>query len=310
MLRTYSISDGRISEAPDGNGNIMVFVAPDEDEKRRLTVEYRVDEHTLHSSLDPDELARLEFEPEHAAIIYKRPRNFSAQEGTTTFKVASSGLFLFKDRLIVVQPEDIPLFEGKHFGRMLTLPQVMLGLVYRSIFHFLEHLKVINAISEELEQKINTAMENRYLINLFALEKSLVFYLNSINTNGVLLEKLRNNATKIGFSAEELEFLDDVMVENSQCYRQAEIYSNILASLMDARASIVSNNLNVLMKTLNIITIGIMVPTFVVSAFSMNVGIPLSGHPFAFWIIMGLALVSVLGFMLFWRHKGVAGKGL
>ncbi|MEW6441931.1 MAG: magnesium transporter CorA family protein [bacterium] len=313
MLRTYSIDDGRIAEAPGGDGCIMVFVAPDEGEKRRLTLEYKIDEHTLNSSLDPDELARLEFEPEHVALIYKRPRNYSGRDGgIAAFKVASSGIFLFKNKLIIVQPEDIPLFEGKHFGRRLALPHVMLGLIYRSIFHFLEHLKVINAISEELEQKINAAMENRYLINLFALEKSLVFYLNSINTNGVLLEKLRHNGTKIGFSAEELEFLDDIMVENSQCYRQAEIYSNILASLMDARASIVGNNLNVLMKTLNIITIGIMVPTFVVSAFSMNVGIPLKDHRFAFWIIMGLGLVSVFGFMLFWRYKvkGVAGKGL
>ena len=147
-------------------------------------------------------------------------------------------------------------------------------------------------------------MENRYLINLFALEKSLVYYLNAINSNGVLCEKLKNNAAKIGFSQEELEFLDDLIVENNQCYRQAEIYSNILASLMDARASIVSNNLNVLMKTLNIITIGIMVPTLVVSAFSMNVGIPLAAHPYAFWMIMGLAAASVIGFMIFWRRRG------
>jgi len=73
--------------------------------------------------------------------------------------------------------------------------------------------------------------------------------------------------------------------------------------MMDARVSIVSNNLNVLMKTLNIITIGIMVPTFVVSAFSMNVRIPLSGLHHAFWIIMGLAVVSVIGFMVFWKRK-------
>ena len=72
---------------------------------------------------------------------------------------------------------------------------------------------------------------------------------------------------------------------------------------MDARASIVGNNLNVLMKTLNIITIGIMVPTFVVSAFSMNVGIPLQAHPSAFWFIMGMALLSEVGLMLFWRYK-------
>jgi magnesium transporter len=119
----------------------------------------------------------------------------------------------------------------------------------------------------------------------------------------MMLQKLKNNAAKIGFSKDEEEFLDDITIENAQCYKQAEIYSNILSGMMDARASLVSNNLNVLMKTLNIITIGIMVPTFVVSAFSMNVGIPFSKHPFAFWIVMGIALVSVFGFLMFWRVK-------
>jgi len=302
MLRTYTLSNGRIAEATEGIGPIMVFVAPDEEERRLLVGHFKMDEHTLSSSLDPDELARLEFEPEHAALIYKRPKNYSSEQGLA-FKVASSGIFLFKDKLIVVQPEDVNLFEGKQFSKVLTLPEVLLKLIYRSIFHFLEHLKVINAITDELEQKVNAAMENRYLINLFALEKSLVYYLNAINTNGVLFEKLRNNAAKMAFNQDEIEYLDDIMVENTQCYRQAEIYSNILASLMDARASIVGNNLNVLMKTLNIITIGIMVPTLVVSAFSMNVGIPLARHRFAFWIIMGLAAISVIGFMLFWRRK-------
>jgi magnesium transporter len=105
------------------------------------------------------------------------------------------------------------------------------------------------------------------------------------------------------FQQEELEFLDDMLIENAQCYRQAEIYSNILASLMDARASIVGNNLNVIMKTLTIITIGIMVPTFVVSAFSMNVKIPLSELEFAFYIIMGLALISIASVRIFWKKK-------
>ena len=82
------------------------------------------------------------------------------------------------------------------------------------------------------------------------------------------------------------------MIENSQCEKQAEIYSNIFASLMDARASIVNNNLSVLMKTLNIITITIMVPTFVVSVFSMNVGIPLADMPWAFWVILGMAAAA------------------
>jgi magnesium transporter len=146
-------------------------------------------------------------------------------------------------------------------------------------------------------------MDNRYLLNLFTLEKSLVYYLNAINSNGLLIERMRNTCAKIGIQGEELEYLDDILIENNQCFKQAEIYSNVLSGLMDARASIVSNNLNVLMKTLTMITIAIMVPTFVVSAFSMNVTIPLERHPYAFYIIMSLAATSVLSFLAIWRIK-------
>jgi magnesium transporter len=299
---SYRIVDRKLEQTNPGSGSIWVYIAPDEKEKRFLIDEMKLDEHTLNSALDPDELSRLEFEPEHMAIIFKRPKNYSGED-KFLFKSASSGAFLFKDKLILVLAEDIPLFEGVQFTKVFSPAHLLLKLLYSSIFHFIEHLKIINAISDDLQTKINTAMENRHLYNLFALEKSLVYYLNSINSNGALIDKLRLNAAKIGFTTDEIEFLDDIYIENSQCYKQAEIYSNILAGLMDARASIVSNNLNVLMKTLNIITIAIMVPTFVVSAFSMNVHIPLEDHPLAFWIILGMACLSVLGFILFWRNR-------
>lgn len=302
MQRTCRIADARIVEGTGADCPILIFTRPGEDEKRRLVDEFRIDEHTLNSALDPDELARLEFEPDHVALIFKVPKNYSARDHLL-FKVSSVGVFLFKERMIVVMPEELSLFEGKQFLKVCSLPQVLLKLLYRSIFHFLEHLKVINQMSDELEQKVNRSMENRYLLQMFKLEKSLVYYMNSINSNGTLLEKLRLNGGKIGFSTEELELLEDTLIENTQCYRQAEISSNILASLMDARASIVGNNLNVLMKTLNIITIAIMVPTFVVSAFSMNVAIPLQKHPVAFWFIMGLAAVSEVALIAFWRMK-------
>ncbi len=302
MHRTYNIIDSRLVLQENGVGQVTIFVNPDETERRHLVDELKIDEHTFTSALDPDELSRLEFEPEHAAIIYKRPRNYSAQE-QFLFKVGSAGVFVFKDRLEIVLADDAPLFDGNQFNRVRSITDVILRLVARSIIHFREHLKVINTISDELQKEINTAMENRNLINMFALQKSLVYYVNSISSNGMLLERLRHSAARIGFSTEEIEFLDDLGIENNQCYKQAEIYSNILASLMDARASIVGNNLNMLMKTLNVITIGIMVPTLVVSAFSMNVQIPLSAHPFAFWIIMGLALLSMLGFMAFWKRR-------
>jgi magnesium transporter len=213
------------------------------------------------------------------------------------------GFFLFKNLLIVVTSEEVKWLDSKLAGRIISPTDLLLRLMDRSIFHFLEHLKVINLISDEIEQKINQSMENRYLINLFVLEKSLVFYLNAITANGAMLEKLRRNAEKIGLSNEEIELLDDTIIENNQCYKQAEIYSNILANLMDARASIVGNNLNILMKTLNIITIAIMVPTFVVSAFSMNVRIPLQDISIAFYIVMFLGALSTVVFILFWKYR-------
>jgi magnesium transporter len=302
MQRRYNIVDNKLVEVESDPCLVTIYIAPDEKEKRYLVDTLKLDEHTLASTLDPDELSRLEFEPEHVALIYKRPKSYTGEE-QFLFKVGSVGAFLFKDRLIVVMAEDVPLFSNTAPLRSKTPAYVLLRLIYRAIYHFLEHLKVIASISDELQDKINRSMENRHLINLFTLEKSLVYYLNSINSNSVLLDKLKNAAAKLGLSVEEAELLDDTQIENSQCYKQAEIYSNIVASLMDARASIVGNNLNVLMKTLNIITIAIMVPTLVVSAFSMNVAIPLQKNPWAFWIIMLLAMSSVITFVILWRRK-------
>jgi magnesium transporter len=211
---------------------------------------------------------------------------------------------MFKDRLIIVVAEDPLLFEGKPFIKIQSIQDVFLRLIYRAIAHFVEHLRGINQISNELEQQINTAMENRYLLNLFTLEKSLVYYLDAIHSNNAVIEKLKNSAVKIGLSQENVEFLEDIQIENNQCLRQTEIYSQVLAGLMDARASIISNNLNIRIKALTLITIAIMLPTLVVSIFSMNVRIPLEPYYHAFWIIAGLACASsaFVGF-LWWRKK-------
>jgi len=303
MLRRYQIENSKIVETADEKAPILLYVNPDEAEKRSLVDTYQIDEHTLNSALDPDEQARLECEPNHIAFIYKRPKNYSGED-QLLFKASTMGVFYFGELLILVVAEDTILFEGKQLAKVGSLREIMIRLIYRSIFHFMEHLRIINQIADDVEQKINKAMENRYLINLFTLQKSLVYYQNAVNSNGALIEKIRHNAARFGFTLEEMELLDDIVIENNQCYRQAEVYSNILASLMDARASIVSNNLNVLIKTLNIITIAVMVPTFVVSVFSMNVELPfgLKEHP-AFWIIMGLAAVSMVSFFVLWKYK-------
>jgi magnesium transporter len=304
MVRRYQFDCNKIVETDDPKAPVLFYANPDEAEKRYLVEAFQIDEHTLNSALDPDEQGRLELEPSHIAFIFKRPKNYSGAD-QLLFKATTIGVFFFGDKIILVAGEDTVLFEGKPFNKVCTLRELMLKVIFRAIFHFMEHLRIINMIADDVEQKINKAMENRFLINLFTLQKSLVYYQNAINSNGVLIEKIRHNAAKFGFNEEEQEILEDILIENNQAYRQAEVYSNILASLMDARASIVSNNLNILMKTLNIITISIMVPTLVVSIFSMNVALPFRFQDIihAFWIILGLATVSMIGFLVFWKYK-------
>ncbi len=303
MLKQLNIVDGRLVENRNGSGQVSVYIAPDEAERKFLVEKLKIDEHTLNSSLDPDEPSRLEFEPEHAAMIFKRPRRYITKD-KFLFKAASIGAFMFKDRLVIVVAEDVPPFEGRSFAKIQSIQDVFLRIINRSISHFVEHIRGIDAITSELEQQVYTSMENKHLVHLFTLEKSLVYYFNAVNSNGALIEKLKNNAAKIGFTPENVEFLDDIMIENNQCRIQTEIYSQVLASMMDARASIVSNNLNIRIKALTLITIAIMLPTFVVSLFSMNVRIPLSKLYFAFWIIFALAAGSavVMG-ILWWRRK-------
>jgi magnesium transporter len=306
MLRKLYICNGRLIEVEDEaiEPLVLVYIAPADAEKKELVERYKIDEHTLNSALDPDELSRLEFEPEHVAMIFKRPRHYSAEDNYL-FKVISAGLFMFHDKLIVVMAEDAPLFEGKLFLKVQSVQDIVLRIIHRSVFHFLEHLKAINVLSSELEQLISTSMENKYLLNLFTLEKSLVYYYNATSSNGVLIEKLKNNASKNGLTPENIEFLDDLTIENNQCREQANIYSQVLASLMDARASIIANNLNIRIKMLTLLTIAIMLPTFVVSLFSMNVRLPIEQHEglTSFWIISGLATLLTGTFVFFWWRK-------
>jgi len=299
----YISNDGKLQEDNRAEPLVYVYTAPTDEEKKQLIEQYKVDEHTLNSSLDPDELSRLEFEPEHTAMIFKRPRHYAAEDNFL-FKVSSTGVFIFKDKLIIVTADEAPLFEGKLFTKVQSIQDILLKLIHRSVFHFLEHLKAINMLSGSIEQLISTSMENKYLLNLFTLEKSLVYYINAANSNAVLIERLKNNAAKMGLVTENLEFLDDLTVENNQCREQANIYSQVLASLMDARATIVANNLNIRIKMLTILTIAIMLPTLVVSYFSMNVKLPLAANePLSFWIITVLVVLITLVFVFFWRRR-------
>ena len=271
MLKYYDLIDGRVRACAEGQtGIIQVYSAPTDEEKAYLIQECGIDEHTLASALDEDEISRIEYEPEHIAVIMKRPRDI--QPGRRmAFRVSSVGVFLFKDRLIAVQSEPMPLFEhGRMPLRGNTIQGVLLRLLHHATHHFLEHLRVIRNISDEIENKIAFAVTNKSLVNMFSLLKSLTYYESATSANQFLLLRLRNDAKRIGFNEEEIDFLEDITVENKQCDNLANIYASILTGMSDARVSVVSNNLAVIMKYLAIINVVFMPITVITGLGGMS----------------------------------------
>lgn len=301
MQKCYKLEGGRLHPSEEADADVVVVVSPTASQRDILIQSHQIDEHTFNSALDTDELARIEYEDDYTAIIFKKPKSYTSDD-QFQFKVSSFGIFLYEDVVVILTDADLPLVDERRFSKMGSLKSFVLRLLNYSIYHFTEHLKIINKISDEIEQKIESSMKNEYLIYMFSLGKGLTYYLNAINSNDMLLRRLQS-ARSMAFSEMERDLLEDLMIENQQCLRQAEIYSNILANMAGARSSIVSNNLNILMKTLNLVTVGIMVPTFVVSAFSMNVPIPMSNWKFAFPIIMVMAMASVAGFILYYKKS-------
>ncbi len=271
MFRCYDLVDGRVQSCPEGQlGLIQVYSAPTDEEKNYLIEQCGIDAHTLASALDEDEISRIEYEQNHIAVIMKRPRNFQIDR-RMAFKVSSIGAFLFKDRLIVLQAESMPLFEhGRMPLRGNTIQGVLLRLLHHATHHFLQHLRIIRNISDEIENKIEYAVTNKSLVNMFSLLKSLTYYESATSANQLLLVRLRTDADRIGFNDEERDFLEDITVENKQCDNLANIYAGILTGMSDARVSVVSNNLAVIMKYLAVINVVFMPITVITGIGGMS----------------------------------------
>ncbi|MBE6373725.1 MAG: magnesium transporter CorA family protein [Lentisphaerae bacterium] len=270
MLQKYSVENGRLVLNAPGIPRISVYNRPDETERRFLIDQCGLDEHTLISSTDPNETPRIEFEENHAAIIIKYPKNYSAEDNYF-FRVKSMGIFLFsaEQSIVIVLDDDQFIFPtGKIPGFQCRTPQdVLLRLLYQIIRHFEQHLRTINTVSDELEHASNGSMENKNLLSMFTLAKGLVYYQNALNGNRRLIERMKSaeagtGARMIGFTPENLELLEDLAIENQQFLDQSRIYYEVLGGLLDARASIINNDLNVMMKNMNAIVIAISVPTF------------------------------------------------
>ncbi|MBN1943257.1 MAG: magnesium transporter CorA family protein [Phycisphaerae bacterium] len=254
MKTTYRIESEGLVACPPENASIFLYCEPAEEEKRELAATTDLDAVDLEGVFDPDEVPRVEFSPDGVFIIWKRPDNTTTREAMQ-FEVSSLGIVMNGSRIIFIVPHgNIPM-TGREFRHVTGVEECLLRVLLHTVHHYQSHLKAIKQISQELQSKLVASMENRYLLQMFALGESLIYYHNALEANYTVLARLRAAAEKLRFTSDVIDLLDDVMIENQQAGKQAGIYTTVLSGLMDARGTIINNNMNVLLKNLTIINV-------------------------------------------------------
>ena len=179
----------------------------------------------------------------------------------------------------------------------------ILQLLYKNASYYLQYLRSIDKAGNRIEQELSKSMRNKELIQLLELEKSLVYFTTSLRANEMVLEKMMR-MENIKQYPEDKDLLEDVIIENKQAMEMASIYSSILSETRDAFASVISNNLNIVMKTLTSLTIILSIPTMIFSLFGMNVPLPFMHDPKALnYILLGCVVLIIMGSIVMFRKK-------
>jgi len=287
---------------------IVRAVAPTTEEVGILNQRLGIPEDFLVAALDRDERPRLEVEDSVRLLIVRIPHHQA--DSDTPYVTIALAFILTPTHIVTVCSEESLLWTdlliaGRRHGLPAPSERVafLAALFMQVARQYLYSIRKIKEEADAAEKAIHGSMKNEMLIRMLNLEKCLVFFTTSLRGNEPLWERFRRiNGREL--TEDEKDLVDDVRIEFRQAQDLAEIYSNILSGMMDAFASVIANNLNVVMKLLTLITIILMLPTLIASIYGMNVELPLQHSPHAFLFPMVLSLIlSVLGIVVFFRKK-------
>lgn len=289
-------------------GNWINMVAPNDDEITEVCKKLKISEDFIRYALDNEEKARIDIEEDDNTILFIVDIPTREKEGDsliyTTMPIGV--IFVRDDYLITVSIKENSIIQNMMKNNMKNIitykkSRFLLQLLYENSSMYLNLLKKINKETEIAESILKNSMKNRALLKLLNLEKSLVYFTTSLKSNEVVMEKtMRGKIIKL--YEEDEDILEDAIIENKQAIEMAKIYSDILNGTMDAYASIISNNLNRVMKFLTSITIILSIPTMIASFWGMNVPVPMQNNPYGFVILIGASIiVSIIATM--WLNK-------
>ena len=263
----------RSLEAPVPGCWISV-IDPTAQEVQQLIEGYGLDSGFVRSSLDEEESSRIEREDDQTLIIVDTAMSEIQTEETILFYTVPLGIIITEDYVFTISLKDNQVLRDMADGvvkgvqtRMKT--RFVMQLLLRITAIYLQDLKQIDKTSYVMEQQLSSAMKNKELIQMLELEKSLVYFSTSLKANEVTIEKLLRGRT-IKLYDEDQDLLEDVLIEVRQAIEMSNIYSGILSSMVEAFGSVISNNLNIVMWRLTVVTIIMSIPTMIFSFYGMN----------------------------------------
>lgn len=307
IFKTFAEGTRPINEIEQGCW--VVMTDPSATELLEISETCHIDIDHLRASLDEEERSRIEVEDDYTLILVDIP-TMEERNNKDRYVTIPLGIIVAKDVIVTICLEETKVLKSFMDGRVRDFftfkkTRFILQILYKNASVYLQYLRIIDRKSEEVEQKLHISTKNSELIELLELEKSLVYFTTSLRANEVVLEKMLK-IDNIKQYPEDTELLEDVIIENKQAIEMSNIYSGILSGTMDAFASVISNNLNIVMKFLATVTIVMAIPTMIASFFGMNVGgIPAFNSPYGFYVVIGITLLVTAIIAFIFRKKNL-----
>lgn len=303
LLKIYNtnIETNKVEEIKEfKKGAWINLVNPSETEIKKVCENINIQEDFIRYALDYEEKARIDQEEDDNTILFVIDVPIiEKSEDNDIYSTMPLGIIVVRDDFFITvslrKNKVIEDFEKRKIKNFQTYKKTrfILQIFYLNASYFLNYLKQINKETEIAEYILKNSMKNKELLKLLSLEKGLVYFATSLKSNEIVMEKtMRGKIIKLYDDDEDI--LDDAIIENRQAIEMAQIYTNILNGTMDAYASIISNNLNGVMKFLTSITIVLAIPTMISSFWGMNVELPFEDSSIGFIIMVLIAVVLTL----------------
>jgi len=316
MVKIYLKENSQIVEVDKPVKDCWVNITPpfNMDNLESLSRELEIPFSFIVDSIDIYERSRYEREDEISLIVINTPiineKHSVEVDDQSTYVTIPVGIILTPDKLVTISSYNNPMIEWfeKNTIKNLRLDDrsmFVLRIFERNVTYYLHYLREINRRIGQIEKELYSSGRNEEVKKLLNLQKSLVYFVNDLRANELVMMKIqRTNFLNLLDNENAEDFLQDIMIDNSQAIEMANVYTTILNSTMDALSSMISNNLNSVMSRLTSITLALMVPTLIASFYGMNVdSLPLRHLTSSFWLIVIISVMLSASLMFFFSRK-------